>query len=157
MNNKLILTIDPGEKGGIAVLDCGGNPVEVVKMPDTPHDALSVLKKYKGTDIRCFIEKVGGIPGQSATASFNFGKGYGELLMALLALELPTTLITPQRWQNALGLRSLKGETKTKHKNRIKAWSQRRFPGLRITLHTSDALAIAAYVLDYTNINQNQL
>lgn len=144
---RMYLGIDPGANGGLAWLDADGRLVEAVKMPSTPEDVLSVLGRHDG-DVVCYMEKVGGMTGQSATASFVFGKGYGELTMALLAKGISTTLVTPQKWQKHFTLGGKKGEGKTSHKNRIKAWAQQRYPGLRVTLWAADALAIASYAYE---------
>lgn len=143
--SKIYLGIDPGENGGLAWLDYDGSLLECQKMPATPEDVLTALGNYDCKNVVCFMEKVGGIPGQGAAASFSFGKGYGELTMALLARGISTTIVTPQRWQKHFNLSGKKGESKTSHKNRIKAWSQQRFPKQKVTLWAADALAIASY------------
>ena len=99
-----IIAIDPGTNGGIAVYSNeSSNVIEVIKMPSTPQDVLSFLLKHKEDSI-CYLEKVGGMPGQGGSAMFNFGKGYGHLEMALLACDIPTVTVTPQIWQKALQL-----------------------------------------------------
>ncbi len=143
--SKIYLGIDVGANGGLAWLDEDGSLLECVKMPPTPEDVLTALGKYEAQNVVCFMEKVGGMTGQSASASFTFGKGYGELTMALLALGISTTLVPPARWQKHFNLGGKKGESKTSHKNRIKAWSQQRFPQKKVTLWAADALAIASY------------
>lgn len=146
--SRIILGIDPGANGGLAWLDEDGNLLKCEKMPATPEDVLNVLGSYSRDDMICFMEKVGGIPGQGASASFTFGKGYGELTMALLAKGISTTLVTPQKWQKHFNLSGKKGESKVSHKNRIKAWAQQRYPGRKVTLWAADALAIATYGLE---------
>lgn len=143
--SKTFLGIDPGANGGIAWLNEDGTLLECVKMPSTPEDVLTALGSYDCESVVCFMEKVGGMTGQSASASFIFGKGYGELTMALLAKGISTTLVTPQKWQKYFNLGGKKGESKTSHKNRIKAWAQQRFPQKKVTLWAADALAIASY------------
>lgn len=143
--SKTYLGIDPGCNGGLAWLDEDGTLLECIKMPSTPEDVLTALGSYLCESVVCFMEKVGGMTGQSASASFTFGKGYGELTMALLAKGISTTLVTPQKWQKHFNLGGKKGESKTSHKNRIKAWAQQRFPKQKVTLWASDALAIASY------------
>lgn len=143
--SKTFLGIDPGANGGMAWLDEDGSLLECVKMPSTPEDVLTALGSYDCESVVCFMEKVGGMTGQSASASFTFGKGYGELTMALLAKGISTTLVTPQKWQKHFNLGGKKGESKTSHKNRIKAWAQQRFPQKKVTLWAADALAIASY------------
>lgn len=143
--SKIYLGIDPGVNGGFAWIDSEGRLLECIKMPPTPEDVFTALGNYDSGSVVCIMEKVGGMTGQSASASFTFGKGYGELTMALLARGISTTLITPQRWQKYFNLGGKKGESKISHKNRIKAWAQQRYPGQKVTLWASDALAIASY------------
>ena len=143
--SRIYLGIDVGENGGLVWLGEDGSLLECLKMPATPEDVYSALGNYNTEDVVCFMEKVGGIPGQGAAASFVFGKGYGELTMALLARGISTTLVTPAKWQKHFNLQGKKGESKTSHKNRIKAWAQQRFPQQKITLAISDAIAIAVY------------
>lgn len=149
--SKIYLGIDVGANGGLAWLDEDGGLIDCIKMPSTPEDVLEALGKHGCENVVCFLEKVGGIPGQGASASFTFGKGYGELTMGLLAKGISTTLVTPQKWQKHFNLGSKKGESKTSHKNRIKNWSQMRFPKQRVTLWAADALAIASYGFEQRN------
>ena len=142
---KIYLGIDCGQNGGLAWLDEDGSLLECIKMPGTPEDVLMALGSYDCESVVCFMEKVGGIPGQGAASSFSFGKGYGELTMALLAKGISTTLVSPAKWQKHFNLSGKKGESKTSHKNRIKAWAQQRFPKQKVTLWVADALAIASY------------
>ena len=85
------------------------------------------------------------MPGQSSKATATFARHNGHLEMALLSLGISTLKITPAKWQKHFNLQGKKGESKTSHKNRIKAWAQQRFPQQKITLAISDAIAIAVY------------
>lgn len=140
------LGIDPGTNGGIVLLDSEGKLLKAHKMPDTPMDILETIENIKTgfPDVVCFLEDVGnGMPGQSSKATATFARHNGHIEMALLALKISTEKVTPNKWQKTLNLLSKKGESKTSHKNRIKAYSQRMFPSLKVTLALSDALAIA--------------
>lgn len=142
-----IIAIDPGENGGIAIYSTETSSViDVIKMPSTPQDVLSYLTVNKD-DAICYLEKVGGMSGQGGSAMFNFGKGYGHLEMALLALKIPTVTITPQSWQKALQLGTrVKDMSNTEWKNKLKAKAQQLFPYIeKITLAISDALLICEY------------
>jgi hypothetical protein len=149
--SKIYLGIDVGANGGLVWLNSDGSLLECQKMPATPEDVLTALGRYDKENVVCFMEKVGGIPGQGAAASFVFGKGYGELTMALLSLGISTTLVPPAKWQKHFNLQGKKCESKTSHKNRIKAWAQQRFPKQKVTLWAADALAIASYGFEQRN------
>ena len=143
---KRYIGIDPGKHGGIAVMGADGEVLEVVKMPETPQDLLDFLEQYKD-DSFCTLERVGGMPGNGGSAMFNFGKGYGHLQMALLALHIPTEDVTPNKWEKTYQLGSSGKYTKTEWKNRLKTKAQQMFPhlGKKVTLATCDALLICEY------------
>lgn len=154
MGSRFILGIDPGASGGIAVYDRqGGVVVRTIAMPDTPPDIYEALKSIRDDlaqgDIVAVMEKVGqGMPGQSSSATAKFARHNGHLDMALYALGIPTTLVTPQKWQhhfsNQIGLS--KGLAKNDWKNKLKALAQAQCPYLNnITLKTADAILIALY------------
>ena len=143
---KRYIGTDHGKHGGIAVMGADGEVLDVVKMPETPQDLLDFLEQYKD-DSFCTLERVGGMPGNGGSAMFNFGKGYGHLQMALLALHIPTEDVTPNKWEKTYQLGSSGKYTKTEWKNRLKAKAQQMFPhlGKKITLATCDALLICEY------------
>lgn len=143
--DRLIIGIDPGVGGGIAIYSMTKKQlVNVVKMPPTPQELFSFLKKHS-LDAYCYLEKVGGMPGQGGSAMFNFGKGYGHLEMALLALRIPTETVTPQKWQKEFQLGSRGKMSKTDWKNKLKAKAQQLFPNYTVTLAIADAMLIALY------------
>ena len=142
---KGTLAIDPGSLGGLAFIS-EFNTVSVYKMPETPKDLYDLLKSF--TDkyiVECHMEKVAGRPGMGGAAMFNFGKGYGHLEMALLALEIKTTTLSPQKWQKTMMIGNASGLSKTEWKNKLKAKAQQLFPSVRVTLWSADALLILEY------------
>lgn len=148
---RIVIGIDPGALGGIAVVDLEGNVIDVRKMPETPQDILDHLRKYGSTDMFgndcvCYMEKVGtGMPGQSSKATATFARHNGHLEMALLALGIKTNEATPQKWQKHYQLGKSSDYGKTEWKNRLKACAQRLFPKEKVTLAVADALLIAEY------------
>ena len=146
IKDRKLIAIDPGKNGGIAVYSVDKDKLlDVVKMPDTPQDLLSFLSKYQ-VNSKCYLEKVGGIPGQGGASSmFNFGKGFGHLEMALLCRRIPTMEVTPQKWQKALQLGTKGNKSNTEWKNKLKARAQQLFPNVPMTLAVADALLILEY------------
>lgn len=146
--HKKIIAIDPGNNGGIAVYSVDkGRVIEVVKMPETPQELLRFLRLYCFNSI-CYLEKVQGLPGMSASSMFNFGKGYGHLEMSLLACKIPTISVTPQKWQKTLQLGNKGNKSTTVWKNKLKAKAEQLFPYVgKITLAVSDALLILQYAI----------
>jgi hypothetical protein len=154
---KTIIAIDPGAAGGIAVLYSCGRAV-ADPMPETEEDVVNYLRSLEsaasvdGITLCAFVEKVGGfIKGNRAPGStmFNFGFGCGVIEGALRAMRIRTVYVRPQEWQKhfSLGTAASSG-SKTAWKNKLKAEAQRRFPQLKVTLKTSDALLI----LDYARV-----
>lgn len=149
---KIIVGIDPGLKGGIAVLDDIGNVLDVTKMPETPQDILMYINdqyvraENEGCPIVCYMEQVGqGMPGQSSKATATFARHCGHLDMALLALGLPTNTITPNKWEKMYQLGKHGDYNKTEWKNKLKAKAQQLFPKVKMTLAICDALLLAEF------------
>ena len=146
--DTVLIALDPGEKGGIAVLD--GNEMHTYTMPTPYPDIYLVLKGLQEEFgiTTCVLEKVGnGMPGQSSKATATFARHNGHLEMALYALGIQTEEVTPQKWQkfysNSIG--TAKGLTKTEWKNKLKGLAQRIFPREKVTLNTADAILLAHY------------
>lgn len=146
LKDRKIIAIDPGAQGGIAIFSVDKDRlIEVVKMPDTPQDLLDLISKYQ-INSKCYLEKVGGLPGMGGSSMFNFGKGFGHLEMALLCRKIPTTEVTPQKWQKALQLGTKGHKSTSQWKNKLKAKAQQLYPKVpKITLAISDALLILEY------------
>ena len=143
-----ICGVDPGDNGGIAVLE--GDNLYTFKMPLTYPDIYLVLKGIQEDfgPIKVVLERVGtGRPNQSLKSTVSFARHNGHLEMALYALGIQTEEVTPQKWQkfysNQIG--SSKGLTKTEWKNKLKGLAQRLYPREKVTLNTADAILLAHY------------
>jgi len=148
--------IDPGAGGGIAQLR--GRDAYVETMPKTEADLWEALR-YAGswsinhgaaTNPFAIIEQVGGYTKaggpQPGSAMFKFGQNYGAIRMALIGNRIPFDEVSPQTWQNKLGIAKRgKSESKGQFKNRLKAKAQQLFPNRKVTLAVADALLIAEY------------
>lgn len=138
--------IDPGQSGGIGVINGAGSYVD--KMPDTERDLFNYLVSVVAQsscglrgecEIIAFIEQVHSMPRQGVASSFKFGMSYGMLRMALICTGIPFESVTPQKWQKELQCLS-KGD-----KNVTKKRAQELFPQLKITHATADAILLAEY------------
>lgn len=146
------LGIDPGASGGIAYT-IEGHPdgrVWVHKMPPTCRDILDRLWSilhWKGPDeqIHAQLENVHAMPLDGRSSLAKFMRNFGNLEMALHALEIPFSLVSPQTWCKALKLRKAKDESNTAWKNRHKALAQQLFPSVKVTHWSADALLLAEY------------
>lgn len=108
---NVIFGIDPGLKGGIAVI-IGEEMKFVFPMPVKDDEIdftrlfveISKIRDY----VRCnyktnvryygFIEKVGAMPGQGVVSMFTFGSGYGGV-KSVFRLHMPLETVTPQSWK----------------------------------------------------------
>lgn len=142
---KLSIGVDPGQSGSIAFIpDNNPSKAWAVKMPETLTDLWEVFDEWNPDDfkhdtIHCCLESVHSMPGQGVSSSFKFGRGFGNLEMALTAARIPYTYVTPQKWQKELGCLT-KGD-----KNVSKARAQQLFPHIKMTHAIADSLLIAEY------------
>jgi crossover junction endodeoxyribonuclease RuvC len=129
----MMLGIDPGLTGAVAILDAVG---ALVAVHDTPTLLLTVTRGTKQTyDIpgmtlllvpyadqhaRVIIEEAQAMPGQGTRSMFTCGYGYGIWCGILGALQIPYTTARPRVWKRRLGL------GKDKEASRLRA--QQLFP-----------------------------
>lgn len=109
----IFIGIDPGMAGGVGVIHDG-----IVKAIDTPvikpakgkseYDLQGMVRilmneaALTGIPCHCIIESVHAMPKQGVTSSFRFGTGFGMWLGMLGALQIPFSLVTPQRWKKSM-------------------------------------------------------
>jgi len=134
MTPNLILGIDPGFNGALAIVDpTHDHKLILVKdMPSQPrnHDgrkaidlhALSLIVGLYAREIDfCVIESVhamtykdkvtGQIRGQGAAASFEFGRAMGIVQGVVASFMIKTVLVSPSAWKMAMGLSSNKQDS----------------------------------------------
>lgn len=114
---SLVVGIDPGVEGAFALYDASTR--ELCAVWDTP-----VLEIKEGKTVKrridinelvllvseiavygpelALVEKVGGLPGQSAPAGFSFGFSVGALHTALAVLKIPRQTVAPAVWKRAM-------------------------------------------------------
>jgi hypothetical protein len=121
----LIVGCDPGLTGAFAVIDREAALIHVEDMPTR-------TKRVNGTDravidedgVRDFllgqhmlgakqfvIERVAGLPGQSASRAFVFGYGFGVVLSAARMIGYDVDLVTPQQWKGQLVKRAMRDKS----------------------------------------------
>lgn len=150
----VIVGIDPGKKGAIAILDNDNYCVM-----DTPVLKLGTKNTYDVPEMRniietieyrnnckVFIENVHAMPGQGVTSMFDMGYGVGLWIGIVSTLHLSLTQVTPQAWKKAM----MNGMPKEKESSVYRA--QQLFPNARLTGPRgakldgrADALLIAEY------------
>lgn len=96
-----ILAIDPGQRGGLALISSGDASVEV--LPSL--SALIALLEWHAASndpTHTFIEKCQSFPKQGITSAFNYGVHFGELLGVVQAIGLVHTLVPPKTWTKVM-------------------------------------------------------
>jgi hypothetical protein len=159
---KMIIAVDPGASGGIAVLHDGA--VEVRPMPETIGDLVTafidtIQKRDAGDPCVVYVEQLSGFAGgvgNPGARMFVMGKYYWPFEALCFAFDIRLQYVTPQKWQGSFGLGkrgSSKGNGKNEFarmkrewKGKLKAEAQRTFPMVqKVTLETADALMILEY------------
>ena len=99
--------IDPGQKGGYAVIAKTETGQAVFAYPwDDSFFAIemALLMQMKEHGIVAAVEKVGARPGQGTVSMFNFGKSAGYIEGVLAALGIPYQLVPPNKWKKEFSL-----------------------------------------------------
>lgn len=131
-NSRIVLGIDPGAKGAIALYN--GDKITVFAMPTV--DVRSGRTDKERSDIqgilaltrlaaslgvqKAYVENVWGIRGQGASQAAALGHNRGVLEAACIAAGLKVELVSAQRWKGDTGL-IVRGEKADKEKSRAKA------------------------------------
>lgn len=151
MSCPLIIGVDPGLSGAIAILDHTGELVSVTDLPIIRDLSLAwvdggalqslLLNALCGHPARAFVERVSAMPGQGVASSFQFGVGFGSILSVLQAKQVSTILVTPAMWKRSYGL------GKDKHASLHKA--RLLFPTAELHLAKHDGRAEALLIAEY--------
>lgn len=107
-----VLGVDPGAYGALALL-VDGRLEQVADMPfikimrgksekaEVDGYSLGALLREINPDV-AFVERVGGMTGQSASSSFNFGRAAGAPEYSLKTLGVRVEMVSPATWRKAL-------------------------------------------------------
>ena len=148
----LLITIDPGLSGGFAFFAAGS--VVAFPMPETNGDILAEIRTLKrradAEQQQCvaYLELVPtGMPNRGASMS-KLNKNASFIEGVIMSHDIRLILIRPAEWQSFFNLgkrSSCKNDYQWKKKLRGEA--QRRFPQIKVTDETADALLIMEYAL----------
>ena len=110
----MIVGIDPGKSGGVAVLDDTGAFVGGIRTPLLQHGKRDLVDiRWIGSWVdnshpdrvsNVVLEQVSAMPGQGVTSMFNFGRHTGAVEAYALSLGVPVTWVTPQKWKGYFNL-----------------------------------------------------
>ena len=99
----VILGIDPGLNGGLAIINNKKKLVATISMPlntEKHLDVKSVMKFLAGHNIEnAFIESNSAFPGQGVVGMFNFGRITGQIEGVIETLAINLNSIRPKKWQ----------------------------------------------------------
>ncbi len=151
----MFIGIDPGLKGGLAYINEDGSSA-AFQMPVTAKEidghALTEQLKALGPITLAVIEKVHAMPGQGVTSMFKFGKGFGQLIGTLQALEIPFIEVTPQAWKTKI----LKGTKKDK--DAAINYAKNKYPTINLKpgrcRTDQDGLADAICIAEYAKLSK---
>lgn len=110
---KIILGIDPGLDGAIAVLDEFGKLIRVEDMPTLNDGAkgrralnapLLAQIIYSTHATHAYCELVGPRPTDGSAAGFGFGRSRGIIEGVCAAAGVPLAMIAPPVWKRAAGI-----------------------------------------------------
>lgn len=135
-----IIGLDPGAKGGLALLDVHTLKLDSFKMPDTPEELWKLINGltilYSG-NIIAYLEKLKA--NAFTKASWGMGLSTGHLQMALAGNGIRREEVRPNQWQRGINCQT-GGDKKIS-----KAAALKLFPDHKVTNYTADAILIAEY------------
>lgn len=148
----MILGIDPGLDGGLAIITKGSKIELLETIPTEPkggfikrqvntQELARILRPF--SDAEVWLEGVASRPGQGVASVFSFGDTYGSIRGVLGALEMKVNTITPTKWKKELKISS--------KEDSLKAIKDLNF-GLNLKKkdhNLAEALLIAYYGLNY--------
>jgi crossover junction endodeoxyribonuclease RuvC len=114
--STLTIGIDPGQKGGLAVLSEDGTLEFLADLPVIRDGRLAwidggvmqsmLIDTARGRQARAIVERVSAMPRQGIASAFTFGVGFGSILSILQARHISVELVTAAVWKRSLGLSS---------------------------------------------------
>lgn len=132
--------IDPGQSGGIAMIDTSSGAVDARKMPQSWgefYDMIEIMRGRRRTEV--IVERVWGRPGNGVRRNWTFGMHYGGILACLEVMGVTPHLVPPTTWMKALGCETRGDKTITK------TAASGLFPDIKVTHAIADALLIAHF------------
>jgi crossover junction endodeoxyribonuclease RuvC len=112
----ILLGLDPGTHGAIAVLDGS----EVILLADLPVHVIAAKSRGDRAELdvhalhgliaglgpvgHAFIERVAARPGNGSVSMFRFGQACGAIYATLAVMGIPVTYVLPRAWQAYQGI-----------------------------------------------------
>lgn len=113
---SLVIGVDPGKTGALALLDSYGELIAVNDMPLLGKHVsatllVDIMRDYmfNQDDVVCVIENVSSSPQMGVTSAFSFGRSKGVVEAAAAALGMRLVYVTPAKWKADMRLNKDKG------------------------------------------------
>jgi crossover junction endodeoxyribonuclease RuvC len=138
MSGSLILGVDIGSRGAIALVSWDGASLDLVDVFDMPclndgpagrravNPPLLAEIVAKAHASKAYVELVGARPGEGAVGAFAFGRSRGVVEGVLGALGVPVAQIAPAAWKRAVELPKAGTEQKMQPGRPLFAGGQRK-------------------------------
>lgn len=131
----VVIGIDPGLTGAVAVIDTAAGTCDVQDLPTVDLEGGGLVKRRiqgrmlamlvrqmapAGTAPLVFLEQVGAMGGQNnaVQTQASLAGTFMGIRCVLDILGWPTELVQPQRWKKAYGLKRKEGEKESAYKGR---------------------------------------
>ena len=131
---RLIIGVDPGVHGALAVMGSEGQIVCMIDMPVveikvgksmklrvSPELLAYEMARYSGT-ADCWLEQVTAMPGQGVSSMFSFGESFGIVKGVMAGRGINLNLVTPAKWKKAMNLNAGKDGSRAMA---IQMWPER--------------------------------
>ncbi len=123
--SNLIVAIDPGLSGAVAIIKPSGTVAAVFDLPimakgkgtGRTKNCINARELYvnlvdiilsitAGTSIEtvCYLETVNSMPGQGCTATFSLGDTFGAIRAVIACIGIPLIQVSPQSWKKYYGI-----------------------------------------------------
>ena len=113
---RLIIGVDPGVRGALAVINTEGRITNLIDMPVveikvgksmklrvSPELLSYEMVRYSGI-ADCWVEQVTAMPGQGVSSMFSFGESFGVVKGVMAGRGINLNLVTPVKWKKAMNL-----------------------------------------------------
>ena len=117
MSTVKILGVDPGIRGGLAIIaiDANSTAPRLVDTIDIPVTGVGAKERVDVLAIRSWIvlhapqhaliERAQAMPKQGASSGFKYGRAVGAIEAVIACCGIPLTIIEPTAWKKFHGLR----------------------------------------------------
>jgi len=117
MSRLAILGVDPGIRGGLAIVlvDANGAAPCLIDAIDIPVTGVGAKERVDAIAIRnwiaqhapqhALIERAQAMPKQGASSGFKYGRAVGAIEAVIACCEIPLTIIEPTAWKKFHQLR----------------------------------------------------